>query len=68
MAKRRPAADPLTRLLNANFKTDVQLAEVMGVTRQTAQRKRTHPNSFTLEEIRKLEKHLPKEELRGALV
>jgi len=68
MANRKPSADPFTNLINAYFKTDILLAQALGVTRQTAQRKRTHPNSFTLEEIRKLEKHLPKEEMRGALI
>ena len=65
MAKRRPAADPLTRLLNLHFKTDIQLAEVMGVTRQTAQRKRSNPDSLTVRELRKLK--LRKDELGGAI-
>ena len=65
MAKRKPAADPLTRLLNLHFKTDIQLAEVMGVTRQTAQRKRSNPESLTVRELRKLK--LRKDELGGAI-
>ena len=65
MAKRRPAADPLTRLLNLHFKTDIQLAEVMGVTRQTAQRKRSNPDSLTVRELRRLK--LRKDELGGAI-
>ena len=65
MAKRRPAADPLTRLLNLHFKTDIQLAEVMGVTRQTAQRKRSNPESLTVRELRRLK--LRKDELGGAI-
>ena len=65
MAKRRPAADPLTRLLNLHFKTDIQLAEVMGVTRQTAQRKRSNPDSLTVRELRRMK--LRKDELGGAI-
>lgn len=65
MAKRRPAADPLTRLLNLHFKTDIQLAEVMGVTRQTAQRKRSNPESLTVRELRRMK--LRKDELGGAI-
>ena len=65
MAKRRPAADPLTRLLNANFKTDILLAEALGVTRQTAQRKRSNPDSLTVRELRRMK--LRKDELGGAI-
>ena len=65
MAKRKPAADPLTRLLNLHFKTDIQLAEVMGVTRQTAQRKRSNPGKLTVDELRRLK--LRKDELGGAI-
>ena len=65
MAKRRPAADPLTRLINANFKTDILLAEALGVTRQTAQRKRSNPDSLTVRELRRMK--LRKDELGGAI-
>lgn len=65
MAKRRPAADPLTRLINANFKTDILLAEALGVTRQTAQRKRSNPESLTVRELRRMK--LRKDELGGAI-
>ena len=65
MAKRRPAADPLTRLINANFKTDTLLAEALGVTRQTAQRKRSNPESLTVRELRRMK--LRKDELGGAI-
>lgn len=65
MAKRKPAADPLTRLINANFKTDILLAEALGVTRQTAQRKRSNPESLTVRELRRMK--LRKDELGGAI-
>ena len=59
--------DPMTLLLNAYFRSDEQLGKCLGVSRQTARRKRLTPGLLTRDEMKLLNKVIPKERIRETI-
>jgi len=60
---KKDTTDPLTRLLRSYF-TATGLAQVLGVSRQTAAHKLHDPGRLTVKDLRKLTGHVPKERMK----